>query len=107
MPIDFHDPNNRWTYTTREADETWSALIRANVDVAKKRIADIGCGGGIYTKALASMGLPMSLALISRKRCCGVQPNIVRISPMSRFGREWLIKRAFPPTRWTSSWKGP
>lgn len=56
MPIDFHDPNNRWTYTTREADPTWSAFIRANADVSNKRVADIGCGGGIYTKALFQMG---------------------------------------------------
>jgi ubiquinone/menaquinone biosynthesis C-methylase UbiE len=56
MPIDFHDPRNRQTYTTREADPTWSAFIRANVNVTHKRVADVGCGGGIYTKALSQLG---------------------------------------------------
>lgn len=56
MPIDFHDPNNRLTYTTREADASWSSFLSSIVDVSNKRVADIGCGGGIYTKALIQMG---------------------------------------------------
>ncbi|MFD3262214.1 class I SAM-dependent methyltransferase [Paenibacillus lentus] len=56
MPINFHDEQNRQTYATRNADESWKALIENTVDVTNKRIADIGCGGGIYTKALIEMG---------------------------------------------------
>lgn len=56
MPINFHDEQNRQTYATRNADESWISLIKATVDVSNKRIADIGCGGGIYTKALIKMG---------------------------------------------------
>lgn len=56
MPINFHDENNRLTYTTRSADVTWINLIKKNVDVSNKQVADIGSGGGIYTKALSSMG---------------------------------------------------
>lgn len=56
MPINFHDPQHQLTYTTRAADPAWLAAIRAHVDVQGKHVADIGCGGGIYTKALVSLG---------------------------------------------------
>ncbi len=56
MPINFHDEQNRHTYATRNADESWKSLIKQTVDVSDKRIADIGCGGGIYIKALIEMG---------------------------------------------------
>ncbi|WP_068614592.1 class I SAM-dependent methyltransferase [Paenibacillus tuaregi] len=56
MPINFHDEQNRQTYAARNADESWISQIKSTVDVSNKRIADIGCGGGIYTKALIKMG---------------------------------------------------
>jgi ubiquinone/menaquinone biosynthesis C-methylase UbiE len=56
MPINFHDEQNRQTYATRNADESWISLIKDTVEVSNKRIADIGCGGGIYTKALIKLG---------------------------------------------------
>src|SRR5260370_7937671 len=56
MPIDFHAENNRFSYTTRQADPSWVTAIKSIVDVRGKRVLDIGCGGGIYSKALAEMG---------------------------------------------------
>ncbi|RCX20325.1 ubiquinone/menaquinone biosynthesis C-methylase UbiE [Fontibacillus phaseoli] len=56
MPIDFHDAQNRQTYSTRTADGSWSDFIRERVDISGKKAADVGCGGGIYTKALAELG---------------------------------------------------
>jgi len=56
MPINFHDENNRQTYATRNADAAWKALMLDTITVSNKQIADIGCGGGIYTKALIEMG---------------------------------------------------
>jgi ubiquinone/menaquinone biosynthesis C-methylase UbiE len=56
MPINFHEDKNRMTYTTRDADESWISLIEKNVDVMGSQVVDIGCGGGIYTKSLLSMG---------------------------------------------------
>lgn len=56
MPINFHNEQNRMSYTTRTADEDWVNLIKENMDVSSKQAVDIGCGGGIYTKALAGMG---------------------------------------------------
>lgn len=60
MAINFHDQRNRQTYATRIADETWKAFIRSTIDVTNKQVADIGCGGGIYTKALLELALPTS-----------------------------------------------
>ncbi|WP_025026932.1 class I SAM-dependent methyltransferase [Caldalkalibacillus mannanilyticus] len=56
MTINFHDEKNKSSYTTRTADDSWIQLIHNNVHVSNKQMADIGCGGGIYTKALLSMG---------------------------------------------------
>jgi 2-polyprenyl-3-methyl-5-hydroxy-6-metoxy-1,4-benzoquinol methylase len=56
MPIDFHDQNNRTSYTTRQANQTWRETIRDIVDLNGKNVLDIGCGGGIYSKALVEMG---------------------------------------------------
>ncbi|GCF06732.1 class I SAM-dependent methyltransferase [Dictyobacter arantiisoli] len=46
----------RQSYATRQATGTWKTLINNIVDVQGRTIADIGCGGGIYAKALADMG---------------------------------------------------
>lgn len=56
MPIDFHDEKNRFTYASREADESWVNFIESIVDVKGKEVLDIGCGGGIYSKQFAMMG---------------------------------------------------
>src|SRR5260370_38939257 len=56
MPIDFRAENKRFSYTTRQADPSWVTAIKSIVDVRGKRVLDIGCGGGIYSKALAEMG---------------------------------------------------
>lgn len=56
MAIDFNKPANRFTYSTREADHTWIDKVNEICEVKGKKVLDIGCGGGIYTKALAKMG---------------------------------------------------
>ncbi|HEY7093748.1 MAG TPA: class I SAM-dependent methyltransferase [Ktedonobacterales bacterium] len=56
MPIDFHDPRNAHTYDTRAADPSWVAAIIAIVSPEGKRILDIGCGGGVYSRAFAELG---------------------------------------------------
>ena len=56
MPINFHAEENRHTYATRQADPSWVAAIKSIVHVKGKHVLDIGCGGGIYSKALADMG---------------------------------------------------
>lgn len=44
-------------YTTRNADESWGAAIKNLVHVGEiTKAVDIGCGGGIYSKALSDLG---------------------------------------------------
>ncbi|MFG6117611.1 class I SAM-dependent methyltransferase [Halobacillus sp. MO56] len=58
MGIDFHSNKNRFTYTTRTADSSWKKTITQLVPVENvSKAVDIGCGGGIYSKALADMGV--------------------------------------------------
>lgn len=56
MAIDFHAEKNRFTYTRRHADVSWTAMIEKLVEVRGKHAVDIGCGGGIYTRAFAHLG---------------------------------------------------
>jgi ubiquinone/menaquinone biosynthesis C-methylase UbiE len=54
--IDFHSEANRGTYARREADTGWADAMTAIIDPAGKRVADIGCGGGIYSQAWRTLG---------------------------------------------------
>lgn len=56
MAIDFHSPAVAGTYASRSADPGWLDAIAALAPVRGNRVADIGCGGGIYSTALAAAG---------------------------------------------------
>lgn len=58
MGIDFHSKENKNSYTTRHADNYWNELIKKLVPIdAISDALDIGCGGGIYCKALSDLGV--------------------------------------------------
>ncbi|WP_240413768.1 class I SAM-dependent methyltransferase [Paenibacillus periandrae] len=57
MSIDFHDPKNTTSYTNRSVDNDWKQLIASRVNLKGIQAADVGCGGGIYSKALIEMGV--------------------------------------------------
>ncbi|WP_053218334.1 class I SAM-dependent methyltransferase [Virgibacillus senegalensis] len=58
MGIDFHDRKNRNSYTTRHADDAWIKTIDRLVPIERISLAlDIGCGGGIYSQALANLDI--------------------------------------------------
>lgn len=81
--IDFEDPENRDTYVGRTADPAWVDLYDKVVRPRGRRIADVGCGGGIYTRAIACLGPAWVLGIDSaqlqldsaRQYCAGV-PNV-------------------------------
>lgn len=59
MGIDFHDSKYRNSYAAREADRSWTDTMASLVPFEKiTKAADVGCGGGIYTKVLSAMGIP-------------------------------------------------
>jgi len=81
--IDFDDPSNRDTYVGRTADPAWVDLYSRLVRPGGRRIADVGCGGGIYTKAIAYLkpawvlGIDSSeLSLESARKYCAGAPNV-------------------------------
>ncbi|WP_284139100.1 MULTISPECIES: class I SAM-dependent methyltransferase [unclassified Virgibacillus] len=56
--MDFHDKRNKSTYTTRNADQSWIKVIQDLIPINRiTNAVDIGCGGGIYAKALSDMGI--------------------------------------------------
>ncbi|QGH35500.1 methyltransferase domain-containing protein [Gracilibacillus salitolerans] len=58
MGIDFHSKKSRMSYTTRIADNSWTEVIKDFVPIKNiSKALDIGCGGGIYSKALSDMGV--------------------------------------------------
>ena len=56
MTIDFHSEAIRGAYAQRDADTGWADAMTAIVDPAGKRVADVGCGGGIYSRAWRALG---------------------------------------------------
>jgi ubiquinone/menaquinone biosynthesis C-methylase UbiE len=56
MPIDFHSELNRHTYDSRDSSADWVAAVTQLVEPESRRIADIGCGGGIYAEAWLNLG---------------------------------------------------
>ncbi len=56
MNIDFHSPENRYTYASRAAHPDWAAAIRSVLDPVDIQVADVGCGGGIYSAAWLDIG---------------------------------------------------
>lgn len=56
MAIDFHARANRGTYADRRASTVWAEAVRRLVDPTGKRVADIGCGGGIYSRMWREIG---------------------------------------------------
>ncbi len=58
MGINFHNQRNRITYTTRRADNSWIRTINKLISSREiSNAADIGCGGGIYSMAMADIGI--------------------------------------------------
>jgi SAM-dependent methyltransferase len=56
MAIDFHDPDNRRTYSDRVADASWSQAVAGLVRAPGADVVDIGCGGGTYVRAWHELG---------------------------------------------------
>lgn len=67
MPINFHDEKNRRSYATRKVDPTWKCAMGEIVNPLGLLVADIGCGGGIYSRALADLGAERVIGLDSSK----------------------------------------
>lgn len=81
MKMDFHAETNKTSYTGRGASDEWRECISGLVDMRGKVAADIGCGGGIYARALVELGVAhlsavdFSLAMLegAREYCSGIE----------------------------------
>lgn len=64
MSIDFHNKKNQTTYTTRHADKSWIEAIKKLVPIENIfNAVDVGCGGGIYSKAMSDMGVDFIIGI--------------------------------------------
>ena len=68
MKNQFDQLENKYTYAERIAHDDWIRLIESKVDLTDKKVADIGCGGGIYTRMMAEQGPASVLGLDSSVR---------------------------------------
>ncbi|RAL24052.1 SAM-dependent methyltransferase [Thermoflavimicrobium daqui] len=55
MMIDFHT-KNRFSYSSRNVDMNWIQFMQNLMTFTGKKIVDIGCGEGIYSKAFIELG---------------------------------------------------
>lgn len=66
MPIDFHSAANANTYASRSARTDWAQQIGKLLPANQPNVvADIGCGGGIYSRAWRSLGANKVIGLDS------------------------------------------
>lgn len=56
MKINFEDNTISKGYHERLVNKIWYDTIKNEVDFTNKLVADIGCGGGIYSKVIAQLG---------------------------------------------------
>lgn len=81
MGINFHAEENRQSYKSRDADVSWKSAVLTRVNPSGKRVVDIGCGGGIYSKAWMGIGaasvkgVDFSEVMLdaARENCQGIQ----------------------------------
>lgn len=85
MGIDFHNKDNQTTYTTRQADHSWMEAMKELVPIKNtSKAADIGCGGGIYSKALADMGVASVIGVdFSQAMLVGAKENCKDYHPIT------------------------
>jgi ubiquinone/menaquinone biosynthesis C-methylase UbiE len=79
MAMNFFDEKNKHSYTTRSVNEIWIATIKSLVDAAGKNAADIGCGGGIYSRALREIGAYVTGVDFSKEMLKGARENCAGI----------------------------
>lgn len=83
MALNFNDPAIRNTYALRTADRSWKESILETLNPQGMRVADIGCGGGIYSTAWLELGaesvvgVDFSPQMIQAAEArCDEQPNL-------------------------------
>jgi SAM-dependent methyltransferase len=54
--VRFDSPTTARTYSDRVADGSWSDWAGSTLAPAGRDVVDIGCGGGIYSRAFAALG---------------------------------------------------
>lgn len=66
MPIDFHDTANAKTYASRWAHEGWfQQMLSILGEREPGSVADVGCGGGIYSRAWRELGASQVIGIDS------------------------------------------
>ncbi|MEN8584153.1 class I SAM-dependent methyltransferase [Burkholderia sp. RS01] len=94
MGIEFTSPRNRNTYATRIADTSWKQAVTTLMDPRGLRVADVGCGGGIYSTAWLDLGADSVIGIDSSEQMIGAaqdrageHPNLsFRVAEAARTG---------------------
>jgi ubiquinone/menaquinone biosynthesis C-methylase UbiE len=107
MKMDFHAEENKTSYTGRGASDEWRECVSGLVDIRDKAAADIGCGGGIYSRALMELGaahvsaVDFSAAMLegARDYCAGIggisfQQGTVMATGLEEARYDFVLERA-------------
>lgn len=82
--MDFSAKSAAGLYSDRSADGSWKEFCKTVLCPAGKDVADIGCGGGIYTLAFAKLGaksvtgIDNAVQYVERAKHLSVDTNNVR-----------------------------
>ncbi|KYG29546.1 class I SAM-dependent methyltransferase [Alkalihalobacillus trypoxylicola] len=64
MSINFHSNEHKYSYTTRNVDAEWKKTVSGILgEKMVKTAVDVGCGGGIYCKALSDIGVKKTIGI--------------------------------------------
>ncbi|MDV2682852.1 class I SAM-dependent methyltransferase [Alkalihalophilus lindianensis] len=92
MGINFHSKENQLSYTTRTADRSWVETVQKLLPIKTiSYAADVGCGGGIYSKALSDMGVERVIGVdFSESNLEGARENCKDYTNVSfRYGQAY------------------
>jgi len=86
VPIDFQSAVNRSTYAQRSAGEELRDAISDTLDPVGAAVVDLGCGGGVYTKAWRELGATQVAAVdFSSEILAGAQEHLGENHPAVSF----------------------
>jgi ubiquinone/menaquinone biosynthesis C-methylase UbiE len=94
VSVDFSDPAFRRDYADRAADVSWRHAIAELIDPAGRTVVDLGCGGGIYTRAWHELGAAAVVGVdsstpmleVARESCRGLPGVTFRLAEAAATG---------------------
>lgn len=81
--MDFNSDLGKSIYSNREVSDWWMNWAKTSINPKSKIVADIGCGGGIYSKGFFQLGASTVISIDSSKKYIEeVKTNLAGFNPI-------------------------